>query len=52
MTVRELKKILNDYDEDMDVVIAGERHDIHYELSDVDFGYDTDLETDVVILIS
>lgn len=52
MTVKELKEKLNTYPDDTIVVIGGEKPYIHYDLFDVDSGYDDDYEKDVVILMS
>lgn len=52
MTKKELIENLANYKDDDIVVVAGDNADIHYEVSDVDWGWDEDYEKDVIILYS
>lgn len=52
MTKKELIEALNAFDDDKEVLVCGDDINVHYEVTDVDLGYDEDLEKDCIILYS
>lgn len=50
MTKKELIDNLKPYADDCEVMVVGDTPDIHYEIGNVDYGYDEDLEKDVILL--
>jgi hypothetical protein len=52
MTKKELIESLADYNDDDIVVVASDNPDVHYEVIDVNYGWDEDYEKDVIILYS